>query len=70
MRKVKNEEKKTVSKMLGFSIISGLLEFLVIIFVNMILFFISIFYRPDALPYVLGFFIISYAGSIYWRKLR
>jgi len=56
--------------MLGFSIISGLLEFLVIIFVNMILFFVSIFYRPDALPYVLGFFIISYAGSIYWRKLR
>jgi len=58
------------SKILGFSIISGLLEFLVIISINMVLFLVSLFYRPDVLPYVLGFFIISYLGRIYWKKLK
>ena len=62
------KEKLNLNKALGFAIISGLIEFMVIILVNMTLFLISLFYYPSALPYVLGFFIISYVGRIIWRK--
>ena len=51
--------KSNLSKIIGFTIISGLIEFLIIIIVNMILFIIALYYKPEALPYVLGFFLIS-----------
>jgi len=51
--------KSSLSKIIGFTIISGLIEFLIIIVVNMALFLVALRYKPETLPYVLGFFLIS-----------
>jgi len=62
------KKRSNLPKIFGFSIISGLIEFLVIILINMTLFLVALYFKPEALPYVLGFFVISCLGSILWRK--
>jgi len=53
------KSKSNVSKIIGFTIISGLVEFIIIIVINMALFLFALHYKPETLPYVLGFFLIS-----------
>ena len=69
MKQIKTEEKNNnFAKIWGYSLISGFIELLTIILVNMFLFLVTLYYDSKSLPYMLIFFGISCLFRIFWRK--